>query len=508
MAIRYIWIQFDWNNMKFRCILLVIVIGWAFESRAQLDSAKTLPVPEHSHVLKINTLPEQNQLRHELLNSKRPLEVTELLNNLTVSPKKYLKSASKYLKLDSIVATEWTEEAQTIGNTEKVRFDVDDNENEMVLRYYSWNAENGRWKIDQANHYFFSSNGQLDSTEFQEYVVGTYRRYTQTLYSYENGLVSYTLRREKIDEIDIWEELDRTKYDYDSIGQLTNVYSQERDAFDNHWATHFYIEYTRDSLGNVVEETGYDYEDYDGISTRKYYLTYDYDNEDRLTTITEYVKGWQEGQFVQDRKQENLYDENAQLASEVYYNWNYDSNGWLEETRLVYDHTMIGKELQTVVSQDWDGQWLDNQKALYLTDHFYDISEIEYLDFFDALMPMYSFGNVVCDRIEKSVQQNNSWYDAGSTVYYFSNDGLTGIENQEISKVKIYPNPVTDILTIESGSQDITNCILYDLSGRVVQQTQISGRLTIDVSWLNSGFYLLEVRKSKEIVYSGKLIKK
>ncbi|MCK3684757.1 T9SS type A sorting domain-containing protein [Maribellus sp. YY47] len=494
--------------MKFRYIFFLLVLGLAFEGRAQLDSVRTLPVPEHSHVLEIDTFPGKNQLQRDFLRLERPQELTGLLNNLTVSPKTFLKSASEYLKLDSIVVSDWQDETQTVENTEKMRFDANADGSEMILRYYSWNTENWRWKTEQANYYFFGTNGRLDSTEYQEYVVGNYKRYIQTQYIYENELLRYTQRRQKIDEIETWEELDRTKYTYDSIGQLTHVYSQKRDPFDDRWATYFYIEYTRDTLGNVVQETGYDYEDYDGISTRKYYLTYDYNDSNRLVIITEFVKGWQEGQFVEDRKQENSYDENGQLKSETYYNWEYDSDGWLEDTRLVYDHTVSGGELQTVVSQDWNGQWLDKRKALYLTNHFYTIDEVLHADFLDAFVPMVVIDSIVCERIEKSILQNNAWTDAGLTAYYFSTDWPTGTNDIETSTVRVYPNPVSDFLNIETGFQDVASCVLYDLAGRVVHQTQITSRLTMDVSRLTSGFYILEVRHDNETVYSGKLIKK
>ncbi|MEQ8812476.1 MAG: T9SS type A sorting domain-containing protein, partial [Imperialibacter sp.] len=76
-------------------------------------------------------------------------------------------------------------------------------------------------------------------------------------------------------------------------------------------------------------------------------------------------------------------------------------------------------------------------------------------------------------------------------------DGL--VEN--INEVRIYPNPATDLLTIETVNNliNIGAIRLYDLSGNVIyKNVGIEGKspLTIDLQSyaVNPGLYLLEIR--------------
>ena len=62
------------------------------------------------------------------------------------------------------------------------------------------------------------------------------------------------------------------------------------------------------------------------------------------------------------------------------------------------------------------------------------------------------------------------------------------------NEVKMYPNPVSNSLTIES-IETIQSIRIYDLTGKTVKHSQVNGkRVTLDVSDLYIGMYLLEVQ--------------
>lgn len=68
------------------------------------------------------------------------------------------------------------------------------------------------------------------------------------------------------------------------------------------------------------------------------------------------------------------------------------------------------------------------------------------------------------------------------------------VEENRLNETSIYPNPATDNLRIESQTP-LAQVKLTDLAGRVaLQQTlkQVQGDVSIDVSTLPSGIYLLE----------------
>lgn len=87
----------------------------------------------------------------------------------------------------------------------------------------------------------------------------------------------------------------------------------------------------------------------------------------------------------------------------------------------------------------------------------------------------------------------------------------TGVENPGSESIKVYPNPIIDILTIDFGS--ITNCSIRitNLLGQTVYSSQVHSRkIDIDMSKIaSSGLYYLQVIDNlKNVIATKKLLKK
>jgi len=81
-----------------------------------------------------------------------------------------------------------------------------------------------------------------------------------------------------------------------------------------------------------------------------------------------------------------------------------------------------------------------------------------------------------------------------------SNDPV-GISETQAEKIKIYPNPTSGTLRIESGDLQIENIQILDIAGKTIQQ--FNDTKTINVSQLSSGIYFVKLRTDK-----GELTKK
>ena len=73
-------------------------------------------------------------------------------------------------------------------------------------------------------------------------------------------------------------------------------------------------------------------------------------------------------------------------------------------------------------------------------------------------------------------------------------DALLGVEDDLFaSNFRIYPNPVKDIINIESNNIEVSSVKMYNLLGKeVFSQKGLQGK-SIDVSSLSSGMYILKV---------------
>lgn len=93
------------------------------------------------------------------------------------------------------------------------------------------------------------------------------------------------------------------------------------------------------------------------------------------------------------------------------------------------------------------------------------------------------------------------WYDvlvddlSLTSAFYIS--VLNSIADQELNSYKMYPNPATDMLTIESDIN--SNWKLFDQRGQlVINQSIITGSNHIDLSQLASGIYFAQIEGSSK----------
>jgi hypothetical protein len=118
-----------------------------------------------------------------------------------------------------------------------------------------------------------------------------------------------------------------------------------------------------------------------------------------------------------------------------------------------------------------------------------------------------AFGNVI-DKVVYS--DTIPWPDADGNGYYLklvdpeldnsvpenwiaSNDYALNIENEMYSGLKLYPNPVTDFLRIESD-YEILNISLSDINGRILSSQKINSfSCRLDMRNFPGGFYLVKV---------------
>ncbi len=109
--------------------------------------------------------------------------------------------------------------------------------------------------------------------------------------------------------------------------------------------------------------------------------------------------------------------------------------------------------------------------------------------------------------------------ETGATALDFTGEGATydewleipvGIFSEKTNKLtcKISPNPVINQLTIQSADA-IQSYEIFDLSGKRIMEAknQLKSNISVDVSGLQTGVYMLQVKDSKGNISSAKFIK-
>ncbi len=82
-------------------------------------------------------------------------------------------------------------------------------------------------------------------------------------------------------------------------------------------------------------------------------------------------------------------------------------------------------------------------------------------------------------------------------IDYVTIDLVTGQEHNNVSDIKIYPNPSSDRVWI-SGNEIIEEVSLVDVAGKVrLKQTPFLNKTSIDISSLTNGIYFIKINTSK-----------
>jgi len=82
----------------------------------------------------------------------------------------------------------------------------------------------------------------------------------------------------------------------------------------------------------------------------------------------------------------------------------------------------------------------------------------------------------------------------------------TNVDDIEVNKVFLAPNPVTSVVSIEAGLTYDT-VFIYDVSGKMLIQAEINQKLTLDISALPAGLYMVKLEGNDKLQVT-KLIKR
>lgn len=106
---------------------------------------------------------------------------------------------------------------------------------------------------------------------------------------------------------------------------------------------------------------------------------------------------------------------------------------------------------------------------------------------------VWSYGGTDCTTGVGNTTVNTSNTQSSSCPYPFANMALLSNDDFSKTELSIYPNPVNKgILNIKSQISGSKTIQLYDIMGRSVLQTTLNSDV-LDVSFVNSGLYLLNV---------------
>ncbi len=97
------------------------------------------------------------------------------------------------------------------------------------------------------------------------------------------------------------------------------------------------------------------------------------------------------------------------------------------------------------------------------------------------------------ESIDLTIQSDTRYSISNGSTQLFIGDMILGINIPESNSFSIYPNPVKNYLTIQSDDYEFKNIIIYNILGQSKGTFYKFENNKIDVSFLNSGVYFLQL---------------
>lgn len=300
----------------------------------------------------------------------------------------------------------------------------------------------------------------------------------------------------------------RDSLEYDANGNVTKLSCHQ--ILNGSWIYANYVEYTYNELnqrltrdnynnfGGSFEHGGtynYQYDENGNLVHHDMYFgtwglfetaDYTYDVNNNCTLIISYSEGFS-GEFEPSNMVEYTYNIDGFLVEEKSY---YYYNGWILSTHIVYTRDE-NNNITVEENLDQYGSVLERH------EYEYDMNIL-----FDEVAPYVNPEGELPnpERTVNARTKDKFWtVDNGGTLtyvcdyyYYYKEIEDDGVEENLAGNVNVFPNPVKDILTVETSEyQDV---MIFDITGRCVIEQPVNGVANIDMSQVAKGIYFVSMK--------------
>lgn len=417
--------------------------------------------------------------------------------------------------LDSLIYNEWDDALNDWEPSRKEQFTYDANEYIDAQIISIW-WPTSVWVPIERYEYTFDGNGNLTSVISQSKIMSpTWNNYQKTEYTYDgNGNLILETEFSWDSTSSIWVNSYKYEYTYNSNQNLTLEVGFEWSAGASQWINMYKDEFFYDSEPLIAYEINY-YWNY-GASTWDLYSKWEYfyiylgfgsPLEMEISSLwAENIQDW-----VYENKYEYYYLSGTNLGVDTGYLWNTNTNEWdpFYKDEYQYD-TNDNRTLGTYY--EWEsspGEWKEYYQDEFIYDLTYDVTDLIVPYFYESDLSYFNiaFHNMVIGYMGYEFEDPN-WVNIDKVVFFYKdyNNSLSVHDEKLARSVKIYPNPVDDVLTIYSEMVPIEKVEVFSILGKKVKESTTNFH-AIAMDNFATGVYFLRIY-SEHGLTTRKLIKK
>ena len=278
-----------------------------------------------------------------------------------------------------------------------------------------------------------------------------------------------------------WVNDSKTIYGYNAQNILNECIVQHWNG--GAWSDLWKISFTYDAQNNMTEQLiqvrGWEWEN-------NVIFTYLYDEQNNMSE--ELIQIWESEQWEDDEAYIYLYDAQNNLIEKQQHEWNPYSEEWMYRYKWTFTYDTQNNRTEELYLRKSSDEWRNVSRISYTHDEHNNVSAGVYQKWGNN-----TWTDALGTLILHYHNMESAWYY--DYLYKFSatyiNVGSQSIQDHSIeSAIKLYPNPVTNILHIETGSNVAPEIKVFSIQGVLLLQTKGN---EIDLSSLRTGIYFAEI---------------
>jgi len=422
--------------------------------------------------------------------------------------------------LDSIVYQDWNDSANSWQNSWKPFFEYDNFGRITTITEFIWDHNNHVFKNFDKMQYQYNADGDMSRYLRQEWDASNqvWLNDQKSDYQYNNHLLVEKDVSQWDNNTATWELNYKYEYTYDNNGNLSYIIMYGNTVYRpsarniNSLQLQHKTTYAYDTQQHLIEKVRLDWDENSQDWQPDYKVTYSYTND----LLSEKVfLSWDETQqnWENNNKYIYTYNNNDLLTEVIDKEWYDTASQWVNSYQYEYHYDSYNNIVQEI-----DRTWVNN---LWENEDRYDYAYDNSYVYDDLILPKYYYDDDIEEYMKSFFTHKlingvewtwdtstNTWKTDMQYDLYFNPRNVSGVNDHNLAGVKLYPNPVDNLLVLNFDKKTNGKFELYNLTGqKLLSQPIQSTKQTIDLQQIPSGLYLYHIQTSDGLI-SGRLLKK